>query len=90
ARSHSYEIARSIAFSAKEAGYDGVIYPSFFSLIRTGSHPFETAYGLSLRRFHPEREQYVEATTIRNLALFGRPMESGLARVECINRLILT
>lgn len=89
ARSHSYDIARDIALAAKEAGFDGVIYPSFFSLIRTGSHPFETAYGLSLRRFHPEREKYVEATTIRNLAIFGRPMESGLIRVECINRLIL-
>lgn len=90
ARSHSYAITRDIALAAKEVGFDGVIYPSFFSLIRTGSHPFETAYGLSLRRFHPEQEQYVEATTIRNLALFGRPMESGLVSVECINRLILT
>jgi len=90
ARSHSYEIARDIALAAKEAGFDGVIYPSFFSLIRTGSHPFETVYGLSIRRFHQERKKYVEATTIRNLALFGRPLESGSVSVECINRLILT
>lgn len=90
ARSHSYDITRDIALAAKDVGFDGVIYPSFFSLIRTGSHPFETAYGLSLRRFHPEQKQYVEETTIRNLALFGRPMESGLVKVECINRLILT
>ncbi|EPO4111515.1 RES family NAD+ phosphorylase [Enterobacter cloacae] len=90
ARSHSYEIARDIALAAKEAGFNGISYPSFFSLIRTGCHPFEAAYGLSLRRFHPQREQYVEATTIRNIALFGRPVESGLVSVECINRLILT
>jgi hypothetical protein len=90
ARSHSYEIARDIALAAKEAGFDGVIYPSFFSLIRTGAHPFETVYGLSIRRHHPERNQYVEANTIRNLALFGRPIESGLVSVDCINRLILT
>jgi len=90
ARSHSYGISRDIALAARKAGFDGVIYPSFFSLIRTGSHPFETAYGLSLRRFHPERKRYVEATTIRNLALFGRPIESGLVSVKCINRLILT
>jgi hypothetical protein len=90
ARSHSYDIARDIALAAKEAGFDGVIHPSFFSLIRTGAHPFETAYGLSLRRFHPERDQYVEANPIRNLALFGRPMESGLVSIECIKRLILT
>jgi len=32
----------------------------------------------------------VEASTIRNLALFGRPVENGVVSVECINRLILT
>ena len=48
AKSHSYEIYRSIASAARDADFDGVIYPSFFSLIRTGGHPFETAYGLSL------------------------------------------
>lgn len=90
ARSHSYEISRAIALAARNAGFDGVIYPSFFSLIRTGGHPFETAYGLSLRRYHPRRNEYAEAFTIRNFAIFGRPLESGLVRTECINRLILT
>lgn len=90
ARSHSYEISRAIAQAARDAGFDGVIYPSFFSLIRTGGHPFETSYGLSLRHFHPDREKYAEAFTIQNFALFGRPLEIGLVRVECINRLILT
>lgn len=90
AKSHSYEISRAISLAAREAGFDGVIYPSFFSLIRTGGHPFETAYGLSLRRFHPEKNKYAEAFTIQNLALFGHPLEKGLASVECINRLILT
>lgn len=90
AKSNSYGITRDIALAAKNYGFDGLIYPSFFSLIRTGSHPLETAYGLSFRRFHPERERYVEATTIRNLALFGRPMESGLVRVDCINRIIIS
>ena len=90
ARSHSYEISRAIALAARDAGFDGIIYPSFFSLIRTGGHPFETSYGLSLRRFHPERDKYVEAYTIQNLALFGHPLQKGLVRAECINRLILT
>jgi hypothetical protein len=90
ARSHSYEISRTIALSAKEAGFDGVIYPSFFSLIRTGGRPFETAYGLSLRRFHPQAEEYGRAFTIPNFALFGRPLENRLVRMHCINRLILT
>ncbi|MCX5463145.1 RES family NAD+ phosphorylase [Alcaligenes parafaecalis] len=90
ARSHSYDIARDIALAAREAGFDGIIYPSFFSLIRTGTHPFETIYGLPLRHHHPNKEQYVEATTILNLALFGWPIDNGLVTVECINRLILT
>lgn len=90
ARSHSYGISREIALEAKNKGFDGIIYPSFFSLIRTGGHPFETAYGLSLRRFHPEKEKYAEAYTIPNFALFGRPLESGLVSIKCINRLVLT
>ena len=90
ARSHSYEIARAISLAAGEAGFDGLIYPSFFSLIRTGGHPFETAQGLSLRRYHPEAERYAQAFTIPNFALFGRPLKSSLVSVKCINRLVLT
>lgn len=90
ARPHSYELSRAIALSAKEAGFDGLIYPSYFSLIRTGGRPFETTYGLSLRRFHPQAEEYGRAFTIPNFALFGRPLESRSVRVHCINRLILT
>ncbi|MDT8999985.1 RES family NAD+ phosphorylase [Paucibacter sp. APW11] len=90
ARSHSYDISRAIALAAKDAGFDGLIYPSFFSLVRTGGHPFETAYGLSLRRYHPEAEQYAQAFTIPNFALFGRPLQELSVRVHCINRLVLT
>lgn len=90
ARSHSYGISRAIALAAKDAGFDGLIYPSFFSLIRTGGHPFETAYGLSLRRFHPQAEEYAKSFTIPNFALFGRPLEELSVHVHCINRLVLT
>lgn len=90
ARPHSYEISRAIALSAKDAGFDGLIYPSFFSLIRTGGRPFETAYGLSLRRFHPQADEYSQTFTIPNFALFGRPLENRSVRVHCINRLVLT
>ena len=34
ARSHSYEISRAISLAAKDAGFDGLIYPSF----RSGPH----------------------------------------------------
>lgn len=90
AKSHSYDISRAIALAARNAGFDGIVYPSFFSLIRTGGHPFETSYGLSLRRFHPEKNKYADSFTIQNLALFGHPLENGIVVVECINRLVLT
>ncbi|MGY6155998.1 RES family NAD+ phosphorylase [Paraburkholderia graminis] len=90
AKSHSYEISRDIAMAARGAGFDGVIYPSYFSLLRTGGRPFETAYGFSLRRFHPQAEQYGKAYTIPNFALFGRPIEEGSVTVKCMNRMILT
>lgn len=47
---HSYEIAREIGRAAQTAGYDGLVYPSYFSLLRTGGMPFETILGMSLRR----------------------------------------
>jgi len=90
ARSHSYEISRTIARSAMAAGYDGIIYPSFFSLMRTGGRPFETRYGLSLRRHLPRKAEYAKAFTIENFALFGRPLQAAAVRIECINRLVLT
>jgi hypothetical protein len=90
AKSHSYEISRAIAKAAEKTGFDGVIYPSFFSLIRTGGHPFETSYGLSLRRFHPESEKYSSAYTIKNFALFGHPLRTEIVKTCSINRLIIT
>jgi hypothetical protein len=51
AGAHSYEICRAVASSAREAGFHGIAYPSYFSLLRTGAMPFETAYGISIRRF---------------------------------------
>ncbi len=46
---HSYDIIRDIAKAACSAGFDGLNYPSYFSMLRTGSIPFETQYGLSNR-----------------------------------------
>jgi hypothetical protein len=81
---HSYEITRLIAQGARAAGYDGVIYPSYFSLLRTGGMPFETAYGISLRRF-PQAAGYERAKIIPTLGLFGRPVREGtVARAASI------
>jgi hypothetical protein len=35
---HSYSISRAIAADAHHRGYDGIIYPSYFSLVRLGVH----------------------------------------------------
>ena len=45
AASHSHEICRAIALAAKIEGCDGLVYPSYFSLLRTGHMPFVTSYG---------------------------------------------
>jgi hypothetical protein len=88
AQPHSYEICRAIALAVREARFDGLIYPSYFSLVRTGARPFETAYGLSLRRVPSYRER-ARALSIPNVALFGKPVAEGKVRVDGINRLVL-
>jgi hypothetical protein len=88
AGNHSYPIAREIALAAHKAGFDGLVYPSYFSLLRTGGMPFETVMGISHRRISQFAE-YDRAKTIRNLAIFGRPIQSDLVGVLCLNKLIM-
>jgi hypothetical protein len=85
---HSYEISREIASSAQKRGFDGLVYPSYFTLLRTGGVPFETVYGSSYRRIPGFHEQ-IRKNTISNLALFGRPIADRLVKVQCINKVIL-
>jgi hypothetical protein len=86
---HSYAICREIAKAAQATGCDGVIYPSYFSLLHTGTKPVETAYGISYRRF-PQMREYEQAKSIPNFALFGRPIAEQKVAVRCINKLILS
>ena len=88
AGSHSYEIARDIAWAAHEEGFNGILYPSYFSMLRTGFMPFETVFGISHRKIErfADRER---AKAIPNMAVFGRPIDEGLVQVKCINRLRL-
>ena len=88
ASDHSYEATRAIARAARDRGLDGLVYPSYFSLLRTGAVPFETSFGMPHRMLasHRRREQ---RKIVRNLALFGRPLASGLVELSCINRLLL-
>jgi hypothetical protein len=85
---HSYEIARAIAIAAKAADFDGLIYPSYFSSLRTGAMPFETTFGISLRRVR-RLADYEKSKIIENLALFGRPIEQGHVKVKCIDKVII-
>ena len=89
AKSHSYSISREIARSVKKAGFDGIVYPSYFSLVSSGARPFETVYGISIRRI-PELIQYASSQTIANVAIFGRPLKDGLLEVKSINRVVMS
>lgn len=86
---HSYKIARAIADAARNAGFDGLIYPSYFSLLRLGQMPFQTVHGISHRRI-PALQDHEQAKAIPNLALFGRPVQDGSVQVACIDKLILS
>jgi len=85
---HSYEICREIAYKAFEKGFDGIIYPSYFSYLRTGKIPFETVYGMSIRRI-PVLKDKVKNQVIPDVALFGRPLLENKLLVECINRVVI-
>jgi hypothetical protein len=85
---HAYEIIREIALAARQAGFDGLIYPSYFSLVRLGIMPLPTTYGMSHRRIGPMQD-HEESKAVPNLALFGRPVESGDVEIQCINRIVL-
>jgi len=85
---HSYDICRQIALKAKEKGLDGIIYPSYFSYVRTGAFPFETIHGRSIRRI-PQLKDYAQSQSIPNLALFGRPVNENKVTVDCINKVVI-
>lgn len=89
AADHSYEITRAIAFATAQREYDGIIYPSYFSLLRTGAMPFETSWGISHRMF-PELADREASKIVQNVALFGRPISEGWIEVDCVNRVVLT
>src|SRR5690606_34823035 len=84
-----YSVCREICIEAKKAGYDGLLFPSYFSFIATGHLPFETVYGISIRRI-PTMRDYAKSQSIPNLALFGRPIRDNKIDVESINRVVLT
>ena len=93
ATEHSYPISRAIAIAAMKSGFDGIVYPSYFSQVRSGLIPAETVgYGISIRhaaRHFPRLTGRAKSGVYPNVALFGRPVRDGLVEIACINRLIL-
>ncbi len=86
---HSYEICQEICKKAKNAGFDGIIFPSYFSYIASGNIPFETVYGISIRKI-PGMKDYAKSQSIPNIGIFGRPIKNEQIRVESINKVTLT
>ena len=86
---HSYSITQELSRSARSAGFDGVIYASYFSMLRNGVKPFETTYGIS-NRMIPQYKKFEETKLSANFAIFGRPIQEGLIDVSCINRVVLS
>jgi len=89
AAAHSYEISRAIACAAQDAGFDGLLYPSYFSQVRSGRMPFETTLGMSWRRL-PGGSEYAKGSVFPNIALFGRPIAEAVVRLGSINRVVLS
>ena len=86
---HSYSITRALSRAARSAGFHGLMYPSYFSMLRNGVKPFETTYGISNRTI-PQYRNFEESKISANLAIFGRPIEEGILKVSCINRILLS
>ena len=86
---HSYPVTRAISRAVQKAGFDGMVYPSYFSMLKNGVKPFETTYGISHRRI-PQYREFEDAKISPNYAIFGRPVEKGLVEVQCINRVVLS
>jgi hypothetical protein len=85
---HAYPICSRIAQFIRAEGFDGIIYPSYFSYLRTGAIPFETIYGMSIRHLPPLKE-YAESQSVPNVALFGWPIKEGKVNVHSINKVLI-
>lgn len=88
AGSHAYPVSRAIARAAHDAGYDGLVYPSFFSMLRNGVQPFESYLGLSKRSI-PQLRAMEAAKMIPNYAIFGWPIQEEKLTVTSINRVFI-
>lgn len=84
----AYDAAREIARAARDTGFDGLVYPSYFSSHYHGERPFQTVFGITRRMFEGARD-YEQSLSVPNLALFGFPIADGMIKVDTINRLLI-
>jgi hypothetical protein len=89
AAAHSYEISRAIASASQAAGFDGLLFPSYFSQVRSGKMPFETTLGMSWRRL-PGGAVYAKLGMFPNIGIFGCPIADSTVRLAGINRVVLS
>ena len=85
----AYPILRSLAEEVRLSGFDGIAYPSYFSMLRNGVKPFETTYGIWNRRIQ-HFKKFEESKISKNYAIFGRPIEEGKIKVVCKNKVVLS
>jgi hypothetical protein len=85
---HSYEICRKIAKKAYEEGFDGIIYPSYYSYKKKKEKNGYDNYGISPKLIKLKKKAY-RSHIIPNIAIFGHPINERKINVECINRVIL-
>lgn len=85
---HSYEILRLLSLEAYKKGFDGIIFPSFFTQARLGALPSPSTYQ-SLNNNIDDFREIEESGKIPNIAIFGQPIEDKLVEVLSINKLFL-
>ncbi|MCW5589096.1 MAG: RES family NAD+ phosphorylase [Legionellales bacterium] len=83
-----YRILRKIAIEAYKRNFHGILYSSYYTSKHTGNNRLTSISGLPLFIF-PEGKHIHEQAQIPNYALFGRPIQEGLIKVNSINRLYL-
>jgi len=79
AEKHAYPLIREITKQAKEAGFDGVIYPSYFSRVRPGIVPNIAIFGhpVSDKLLSVECINRVHLKEVNYTATFGPALPSG-------------
>lgn len=84
----AYIACRELSTRIKELGYDGLLYPSYFSPLKYGVDINPVQFGIPLRRL-PENKDYFQNITAVNIALFGYPVKEEKLTLLGINNLTM-